>query len=90
MVIQGLSPAKKQCYFIKYGNKVQLMRSYFGTMAVLDRVTGGADITPVVVRKGDDFQVGMDGPNMVVTKHETSFENLDNEIVLCLRSNQAC
>lgn len=81
MVIQGLSPAKKQCYFIKYGNKVQLMRSYFGTMAVLDRVTGGADITPVVVRKGDDFQVGMDGPNMVVTKHETSFENLDNEIV---------
>jgi len=81
MVIQGLSPAKKQCYFIKYGNKIQLMRSYFGTMAVLDRVTGGADITPVVVRKGDDFQVGMDGPNMVVTKHDTSFENLDNEIV---------
>lgn len=81
MVIQGLSPAKKQCYFIKYGNKVQLMRSYFGTMAVLDRVTGGADITPVVVRQGDDFQVGMNGPNMVVTKHETKFENLDNEIV---------
>ncbi len=71
MVIQGLSPAKKQCYFIKYGNKVQLMRSYFGTMAVLDRVTGGADITPVVVRKGDDFQVGMDGPSMVVTKHDS-------------------
>lgn len=81
MVIQGLSPAKKQCYFIKYGNKVQLMRSYFGTMAVLDRVTGGADITPVVVRQGDDFQVGMNGPNMVITKHETKFENLDNEIV---------
>ncbi|QED59986.1 recombinase RecT [Enterococcus durans] len=81
MVIQGLSPAKKQCYFIKYGNKVQLMRSYFGTMAVLDRVTGGADITPVVVRQGDDFQVGMNGPNMVVTKHETKFENLDNEII---------
>ncbi|HGL4043298.1 TPA: recombinase RecT, partial [Enterococcus faecium] len=62
MVIQGLSPAKKQCYFIKYGNKVQLMRSYFGTMAVLDRVTGGADITPVVVRQGDEFEVAMDGP----------------------------
>ncbi len=68
MVIQGLSPAKKQCYFIKYGNKVQLMRSYFGTMAVLDRVTGGADITPVVVRAGDEFEVAMDGPNMVVQK----------------------
>lgn len=81
MVIQGLSPAKKQCYFIKYGNKVQLMRSYFGTMAVLDRVTGGADITPVVVRKEDEFEVAMDGPNMVIKKHETKFENLDNEII---------
>lgn len=81
MVIQGLSPAKKQCYFIKYGNKVQLMRSYFGTMAVLDRVTGGADITPVVVRKDDEFEVAMDGPNMIVKKHETKFENLDNEII---------
>ncbi|WP_422698926.1 recombinase RecT [Enterococcus durans] len=81
MVIQGLSPAKKQCYFIKYGNKVQLMRSYFGTMAVLDRVTGGADITPVVVRQGDEFEVAMDGPNMVVKKHETKFENLDNDII---------
>ncbi|ENZ9221339.1 recombinase RecT [Enterococcus hirae] len=81
MVIQGLSPAKKQCYFIKYGNKVQLMRSYFGTMAVLDRVTGGADITPVVVRQGDEFEVAMDGPNMVIKKHETKFENLDNEII---------
>ncbi|EMF0076140.1 recombinase RecT [Enterococcus hirae] len=81
MVIQGLSPAKKQCYFIKYGNKVQLMRSYFGTMAVLDRVTGGADITPVVVRQGDEFEVAMDGPNMVIKKHETKFENLDKEII---------
>ena len=80
MVIQGLSPAKKQCYFIKYGNKVQLMRSYFGTMAVLDRVTGGAEITPVVVREGDVFEIAMDGPDLVVAKHETSFENLDNDI----------
>lgn len=80
MVIQGLSPAKKQCYFIKYGNKVQLMRSYFGTMAVLDRVTGGADITPVVVREGDVFEIAMDGPDLVVAKHDTSFENLDNDI----------
>ena len=57
------------------------MRSYFGTMAVLDRVTGGADITPVVVRQDDEFEVAMDGPNMVVKKHETKFENLDNEII---------
>ena len=35
MVTQGLSPAKNQCYFIVYGNELQLQRSYFGTMAVL-------------------------------------------------------
>lgn len=81
MVIQGLSPAKNQCYFIKYGNSVQLQRSYFGTMAVLKRVTGGADIEPVVVHEGDDFEVDMDGPNLVVTKHKTSFFNLDNDII---------
>lgn len=80
MVIQGLSPAKKQAYFIKYGNKVQLMRSYFGTMAVLERVTGGADIRPAVVREGDEFEVEMNGPDMRITKHQTKFENLDNEI----------
>lgn len=80
MVIQGLSPAKKQAYFIKYGNKVQLMRSYFGTMAVLERVTGGADIRPAVVHEGDEFEVEMNGPDMKITNHQTKFENLDNEI----------
>lgn len=80
MVIQGLSPAKTQCYFIKYGSKVQLMRSYFGTMAVLDRVTGGADIRPAVVREGDPFEIEMDGPDIRVIEHKTKFENLDNEI----------
>ena len=28
MVVQGLSPMKKQCYFIAYGNKLQMSRSY--------------------------------------------------------------
>ena len=34
MAIQGLSPAKIQCYFIVYGNELQMRRSYFGTIAV--------------------------------------------------------
>lgn len=37
MVVQGLSPIKKQCYFIVYGTKLQLMRSYLGTLAVAKR-----------------------------------------------------
>ncbi|MGS3164856.1 recombinase RecT [Enterococcus sp. MFKCC-BF.UR33] len=82
MVIQGLSPAKKQCYFIKYGKQGSANAFIFwNNMVVPYRVTGGADITPVVVRQGDEFEVAMDGPNMVVKKHETKFENLDNEII---------
>jgi len=33
MIVQGLNPAKKQCYFIAYGNQLVCQRSYFGTMA---------------------------------------------------------
>lgn len=38
MVCQGLDISKNQCYFIKYGNKLNMMRSYFGDIAVLERV----------------------------------------------------
>src|ERR1700710_1392956 len=34
MVLKGLSPAKKQCYFIVYGTKLQMQQSYFGTIAI--------------------------------------------------------
>lgn len=35
MCLQGLQPSKKQCYFIVYGNQLQMFRSYFGTQAAL-------------------------------------------------------
>jgi len=38
MVVQGLSVAKNQGYFIVYGNKLTFMRSYFGTIAAAKRV----------------------------------------------------
>src|SRR5690606_24667209 len=34
MVVQGLTPAKQQGYFIAYGQQLVFQRSYFGTMAV--------------------------------------------------------
>ena len=40
MVVQGLSPMKKQCYFIVYGSKLTLQRSYLGTLAIAKRVGG--------------------------------------------------
>lgn len=82
MVIQGLSPAKNQCYFIVYGNELQMQRSYFGTIAALKRLDSVEDIDAQVVHRGDKFEIGADEiGHIVVTKFEPSFTNLDKELI---------
>lgn len=82
MVIQGLSPAKNQCYFIVYGNELQMQRSYFGTIAALKRLDSIEDIDAQVVHRGDKFEIGADEiGHIVVTKFEPSFTNLDKELI---------
>lgn len=43
MVLQGLSPERTQCYFIAYGNELQLIPSYFGKVASLKRIVPEVD-----------------------------------------------
>ena len=82
MVTQGLSPAKNQCYFIPYGSKLQMQRSYFGTVAVLKRLNDIADVKAEVIHKGDEFEIGSNQDmKTVVSKFVPKFENLDNELV---------
>ncbi|WP_367600455.1 recombinase RecT [Limosilactobacillus fermentum] len=82
MAIQGLSPAKNQCYFIVYGNELQMQRSYFGTIAALKRFASIEDIDAQVVHRGDKFEIGADEiGHIVVTKFEPSFTNLDKELI---------
>lgn len=81
MVVQGLSPAKKQCYFIVYGNKLQLNRSYFGTQAVLKRLSNVKDIWANVIYKGDTFDIEIINGRETLKEHKTAFENRDNEII---------
>lgn len=81
MVVQGLSPAKTQCYFIVYGSKLQLNRSYFGTQAVLKRLSNVKDIWANVIYKGDVFEYEVAGGREKLVKHETNFSNRDNEIL---------
>lgn len=57
MAIQGLSVAKKQGYFVPYGNKLQFVRSYHGTQAVLKRLHGVKDLWANVIWKGEEFEV---------------------------------
>lgn len=78
MVIQGLSPAKKQCYFIVYGKKLTLMRSYFGTIAVLKRVDPRvADVICEIVYEGDKFAYKLFKGKKIITDHEQTLENVD-------------
>lgn len=81
MVTQGLSPAKTQCYFINYGGQCQLNRSYFGTQAVLKRLTNVKDIWANVIYKDDEFQYENDRGRERLVSHKTAFENRDKDII---------
>lgn len=79
MVIQGLSPAKKQCYFIPYGNQLQLSRSYMGTVAVTKRLKGIKDVKAHVIYDGDTFETEYDIKTATVRIKEfkPSFSTID-------------
>lgn len=81
MVVQGLNPSKNQCYFIPYGNKVNLMRSYFGTQKVIKSLPEVEDIWANVIYEGDEFDMGIVNGREKLLKHETKFTNRDNPII---------
>lgn len=83
MVVQGLNPAKNQCYFIVYGNQLVCQRSYLGTMAVAKQVDAAIeDIFAEVVYEGDTFKYSIERGKKVVTKHEQSLENVDKKKIV--------
>jgi recombination protein RecT len=78
MVVQGLTPAKKQGYFIVYGNKLVFQRSYFGTMAVAKQVDSSIeDIFAEVVYEGDAFKYRINRGKKEITEHEQALENIN-------------
>lgn len=81
MTVQGLSPAKTQCYFVVYGNQLQLLRSYFGTQVVLKRLSNVKDIWANVIYQDDVFDYENYHGRERLISHKTSFENRDKEIL---------
>ena len=57
MVKMGLDPSKKQCYFVIYGDKLQLMTSYFGKLAIAKRVADLEEVKAFVIYEGDEFEM---------------------------------
>ncbi len=78
MVVQGLNPIKKQCYFIAYGKHLACQRSYFGSMAVAKAVQPKIDdFAYAVVYENDVFEYGIDRGKKYVIKHEQKLENVN-------------
>ena len=85
-VIEGLNPAKKQCYYIIRGSKLCCDRSYFGNQMLAKRVGGLKSINPVLIYRGDmkDFVYEIDpdtGATRIIS-HRPKLENQkESEIV---------
>lgn len=85
MCVQALDPGLKQCYFIVYGNQLQLQRSYFGTIAVCKKA-GAIKCAPAanVIYEGDEFEYNIDPVTgrTVVIKHGQKIENINDEKII--------
>lgn len=74
MVVWGLSPMKKQCDFIMYGDKLECSPEYTGNMALAKRWGGLVDVKASAVFEGDDFAFETDtetGSKRVVMHKQT-------------------
>lgn len=78
MIYQGLSPDKKQCYFIPYGNQLTLQRSYFGSMKLARMVDPTiTDICYDVVYNDDVFEIEKRRGHTIIATHRQKLENID-------------
>ena len=81
MCVEGLSVLKKQGYFVVYGNEVQWIRSYQGSIALARRVGGVLDVVPNVIYSDDVFEYSIDTDTgyKKINTHLQKIENIDNK-----------
>ena len=82
MLVQGLTPAKKQVYFLVYGGQLVCQRSYFGSEALAKRVD--PDISEIVaepVYEGDEFEFEIVRGKKQVVKHKQTIESINSKKV---------
>lgn len=60
MVVYGVSPIKKQCYFIPYGNKLECSISYAGNIVSAKRYGKLKSIKGNAIFEGDTFEFEVD------------------------------
>lgn len=82
MLIQGLSVAKSQGYFIGYGKDMTFNRSYFGTVAITKRIKGVVDVFAQAIFEGDKFSFRTEKARKVDIVHEQTLETISNGVVI--------
>ena len=84
MVVQGLNPAKHQCSFIVYGDKLTMQREYAGSIALARRYSAMKNIYAGVIYKGDVFEYAIDTTTGMkkITVHAQRMENLDDAKII--------
>ena len=80
MCIQGLNPAKNQCYFINYGGKVNMMRSYFGDRTVAINTGLVKDVEANIIYEDDEVNVFYEN-DYIRIEHKTSWQNMSKPII---------
>lgn len=82
MVCQGLNPLKGQCSFVPYGNQLQLLRDYSGSIMVAKREDKRiTSINTKAVREGDDFEFEIINGCYKITRHKPTLKSLSAPIV---------
>ncbi|RKY40265.1 MAG: recombinase [Candidatus Makaraimicrobium thalassicum] len=80
-VVMGLSPARKQVYYIVYGSKLTAMRSYMGNVMLAKRLNPQIDeIHSSAVREGEDVEINtVNGVSSL--NHTKTFKTTGNPVV---------
>lgn len=83
MIVWGLSPLKKQCDFIVYGNKLECSIEYTGNIALAKRYGGLKDIKPVTIFEGDifEFEIDVTTGRKKILKHTQTLESIGSNKV---------
>jgi recombination protein RecT len=84
MVLQGLNPVKKQCYFIVYGSKLTLQKSYIGNIAISKRIANVKDVRTVPIYKNDIFkyEINTETGRKKIIEHGQELDNIDPQNVV--------
>lgn len=83
MVVWGLSPLKKQCNFIAYGEKLECGVEYSGNIALAKRYGSLKSIKANVVYKDDvfEFETDIESGRKKIVKHTQTLSSFGKEII---------